>query len=137
MRLKELRIQHGISQGDLADKLGYKQGTISQWESGKRLIDVETLIALADFYGVSTDYILERPTKEVGQEDPLQNKMIIVFNALNDLGKNEAIKRVFELSELPRYKKGGRNSQMPIAAHNDAVVDDKELRLMQEDIDDL
>ena len=136
MRLKELRIQHGISQGDLADKLGFKQGTISQWESGKRLIDIETLTTLADLYGVSTDYILERPTKEVSSEDPLQNKMIVVFNTLNDLGKSEAIKRVFELSELPRYKKG-RNSQMPIAAHNDAVIDENELRLMQEDIDDL
>lgn len=134
MRLKELRIKNQLNQKQLAEKMGYKQNTISQWESGQRAVDAETLVRLADFYGVSTDYILEREVIELN--DPLYNRLSAVFNTLNDLGKNEAIKRVCELSELPRYRKG-RNSQIPIAAHNDAVIDENELRLMQEDIDDL
>ena len=58
MRLKELRIEKGINQKELADKLGYKQNTISQWENGKRFMDTETLRIVADFFEVSSDYLL-------------------------------------------------------------------------------
>lgn len=58
MRLKELRIEKKMNQKELADKLGYKQNTISQWENGKRFMDTETLRIVADFFGVSSDYLL-------------------------------------------------------------------------------
>lgn len=137
MRLKELRIKNGLNQKELAEKMGYRQNTISQWENGQRTIDADTLIKLAGFYGVSTDYILGRPTGKSDKDDPLQNRLIVIFNALNDIGKNEAIKRVLELTELPRYRKGNCADSIPIAAHNDTVIDEKELKLMQEDIDEL
>lgn len=58
MRLKELRIEKKMNQKELADRLGYKQNTISQWENGKRFMDTETLRTIADFFDVSTDYLL-------------------------------------------------------------------------------
>lgn len=58
MRLKELRIEKGMNQKELADRLGYKQNTISQWENGKRFMDTETLRIVADFFEVSSDYLL-------------------------------------------------------------------------------
>lgn len=58
MRLKELRIEKKMNQKELADRLGYKQNTISQWENGKRLMDTETLRIVADFFEVSSDYLL-------------------------------------------------------------------------------
>ena len=132
MRLKELRNSRNLSQKELADKLGYKQGTISQWEMGRRSLDIDTLLRLSEFYGVSTDYILGRSAKSGTLTDPLQNKLLGMFNNLNDIGKLEAIKRVSELSQLKKYQ----SEKMPIAAHNDTVGDD-ELKLMQEDIDEL
>lgn len=60
MRLKELRKARGISQLKLAMDLGMNQNSISRYESGAREADYQTLIALADYFSVSIDYLLER-----------------------------------------------------------------------------
>ena len=63
-RLKELRDRRGISQLKLAMDLGLTQNSVSRYESGAREADYKTLIALADYYGVSVDYILGRTDKK-------------------------------------------------------------------------
>ncbi|MBR3817851.1 MAG: helix-turn-helix transcriptional regulator [Clostridia bacterium] len=60
MRLKELRISRGISQLKLALDLNMNQNSISRYETGVRQADYETLIAFADYFNVSVDYLLER-----------------------------------------------------------------------------
>lgn len=60
MRLKELRISRGISQLKLALDLNMNQNSISRYETGARQADYETLIAFADYFNVSIDYLLER-----------------------------------------------------------------------------
>lgn len=57
-RIKELRSQKGLLQKELAFYLGVSQGTMSFWESGKIDIDTISLQKLADFFGVSVDYLL-------------------------------------------------------------------------------
>lgn len=135
MRLKELRVKNGYNQRQLAEKLGYKQNTISQWENGRNSMDADTVIEIADFFGVTADYLLGRAEQPGAAMDMLKMRLIYVFNLLNDSGKREAIKRVSELSELDKYKINNRD--IPIAAHNDAAITEKELKLMQEDIDEL
>lgn len=63
MRLKALREKRGISQLKLAMDLGLNQNSISRYESGVREADYKTLIALADYFDVSIDYLLERTDK--------------------------------------------------------------------------
>lgn len=60
MRLKELREDADIPQKELAAYLHIKQNTYSQYENGQRQIPIAMLSALADYYRVSTDYLLER-----------------------------------------------------------------------------
>ena len=60
MRLRELRKQKGISQLKLAMELNMIQNSISRYENGKRQADYSTLIAFADYFNVSIDYLLER-----------------------------------------------------------------------------
>lgn len=60
MRLKELRKARGISQLKLALDLNMNQNSISRYEKGVREADYKTLIALADYFQVSVDYLLER-----------------------------------------------------------------------------
>ena len=60
MRLKELRQKHNITQLKLAMDLSISQNSISRYETGERQAGYETLIALADYFGVSVDYLLER-----------------------------------------------------------------------------
>ncbi len=59
-RLRELREKRGISQLRLAMDLSLNQNSISRYETGEREADYKTLVALADYFRVSVDYLLER-----------------------------------------------------------------------------
>ena len=59
-RLKELRLQHGFSQEELAEKIGIKQNSYSDWENGKSKPNYEKLEKIADFFGVSLDWLFGR-----------------------------------------------------------------------------
>ena len=56
-RLKELRIEKGIGQVELARELNVSKGIISLWENGLREPKLSNLIALAKYFGVSLDYL--------------------------------------------------------------------------------
>lgn len=58
--LKLLRKQRGLTQLQLQLATGIEQSLISKFESGQRIPPTDTLLVLADFYGVSIDYILIR-----------------------------------------------------------------------------
>lgn len=58
LRLEELRKNLGLSQNELAEKLNMTQQRISAYEKGKREPDIDTIKQLADFFAVSTDYLL-------------------------------------------------------------------------------
>ncbi len=60
MRLKELRKQKNITQIKLAMDLNLSQNSISRYELGEREAGYATLIAFADYFNVSIDYLLER-----------------------------------------------------------------------------
>ena len=60
MRLKEIRRRKGISQVKLAMDLNTSQNTISRYETGEREPGIAELIAIADYFQVSIDYLLER-----------------------------------------------------------------------------
>ena len=68
IRLKNLRKTQNISQLKLAMDLGMNQNSISRYETGERQADYETLIAFADYFNVSIDYLLGRT------DNPLLNK---------------------------------------------------------------
>lgn len=58
MRIRDLREDRDLTQKQIADYLNIKQNTYSQYETGTRQMPLEVLIALADFYHTSTDYLL-------------------------------------------------------------------------------
>lgn len=60
--LKELRFQNNYSQSDVAAAIGCTTQAISNYELGKRAPGITELIALADFYEVSIDYLVGRTT---------------------------------------------------------------------------
>ena len=60
VRLKELRLQHGFSQEELAEKIGIKRNSYSDWENGKCKPNYEKLEKIADFFGVSLDWLFGR-----------------------------------------------------------------------------
>ena len=57
-RIKEIREDKNLLQKDVAKYLGIKQQQYSEYEIGKRLIPINYLSNLADYYNVSIDYLL-------------------------------------------------------------------------------
>jgi DNA-binding XRE family transcriptional regulator len=58
--IKRFRMQRGFSQTQLAELLGVSNKTVSKWEGGGGLPDIEYLVPLAEAFGVSTDVLLGR-----------------------------------------------------------------------------
>lgn len=58
--LTQLRREKGVLQKDVAQHLHVTVATISNYEKGVHMPDLNTLIMLADYYDVSTDYLLQR-----------------------------------------------------------------------------
>ena len=58
-RLKELRLERGLSQRAMGEAFGVCNQTISFWESGSREPCLDDLLKIAKFFGVSTDYLLD------------------------------------------------------------------------------
>ena len=59
-RIRDLREDHDLTQAQLGKAVGVSQRTFAYYESGERMLPPQVLCALADFYQVSVDYLLER-----------------------------------------------------------------------------
>ena len=57
-KLKELREEYKLLQKQLSSELGVSQVTIARWETGNREPDFDTLIKIAKYFNVTTDYLL-------------------------------------------------------------------------------
>ena len=62
--IRSLRVDAGLTQKQIAAQLGISQNTYSQYEIGVLNYPVDALIKLADFYGVSVDYLLGRTNEK-------------------------------------------------------------------------
>lgn len=56
--IKELRLEEGISQRELGKRLNVCNQTVSFWEGGQREPDLDTLIKIANYFQVTTDFLL-------------------------------------------------------------------------------
>lgn len=59
-RIRDLREDKDFTQEQLGEAIGVSQRTYAYYESGQRMLPPQILCALADFYHVSVDYLLER-----------------------------------------------------------------------------
>lgn len=59
-RIKELRTEKGVTQKEIATQTGISRSVISEYEAGKAEPTANVVIKLADFFDVSTDYLLGR-----------------------------------------------------------------------------
>ena len=59
-KLKELRMERGLGQVELANELSVSKGTISFWENDMREPGLSNLVAIANFFDVSIDFLVGR-----------------------------------------------------------------------------
>ncbi len=105
--LASLRRERGILQKELAAYLNVTVATISNYEKGVHAPDYETLVKLADFFDVSTDYLLQR-TEYKSSIQTLNQKLVVNYtvselvNAILQLDQNSmtALIDYYELLSL-------------------------------------
>ena len=98
-RIQELRKQKGISQEELANELGVSRQAVSKWESGQSFPELDNIVALSDYFGVSADHILkgtEPPQEPVKQtvaalkpKRSIDDMMKLLIQKKNDADERE------------------------------------------------
>lgn len=81
-KIKNLRIHSGMSQVQLAKRLGITKSAVNAWESGTNSPSLTYIIRLAQVFGVSTDYLLgvnERLTVDITNLDELQKQAVTLM----------------------------------------------------------
>ncbi len=106
--LAELRKDKHLLQKDLADFLSISIGTVSNYETGAHEPDFETLCKLADFFQVSTDYLLGRtdlPYDVKKLSEPIRDGITIsdITHTLLNMSR-ENLDSVLEYMELLTFK---------------------------------
>lgn len=69
-KILRLRTARGMSQGDLAEQLGVSRQSVSKWETGQSIPDLDKIIKLADLFGVTTDYLVRERENEAVERAP-------------------------------------------------------------------
>lgn len=99
--LRELRVCAGLTQSELAEKLGIKAGTYSTYENGTREAPAEIIVRLSILYGVSTDVILQ--VARYRKEQPIPTEQLEYFEKEIDELKKELFSKKDKIN--PEFKK--------------------------------
>lgn len=84
-RIRELRKKNKLTMKELGKQVGVVEGTISQYETGKRQPDIEMLSKLANYFGVTIDYLVGGAESE-NAEAPLstdEKNLLDMFKSLS------------------------------------------------------
>ena len=87
-RIQSLRKIKGVSQEELADKIGVTRQSVSKWESEQSTPDIEKIILLSEYFEVTTDYLLKgiEMTENKKVQKNIAPLLPIVATALNLIG---------------------------------------------------
>ena len=104
-RIKNERLTKGLNQPELAKILNVTKQTVSNWENGNRIPDTITLVKLADYFNVTTDYLLCRTANRQSfiLHETTIDGMNIELHQTKDIDANEISER--EKQELAEMAK--------------------------------
>jgi len=87
LRLRELRKEKNVTQNEIAEYLMVSREAYSQYETGRRQMNYETLCLLADYYNVSIDYLLGRYETNPMLVNKGETHLIKLYRLLDERGK--------------------------------------------------
>lgn len=118
-KLSKLRAEKGVTQDELASAMGVSNKTVSKWENEDSSPDLETLVALAEYYGVSTDSLL-------GLVNETNDTATLIKEEFLGLDKRESALKLFDImresfpSIFPATTNGISDDEYP-----DSVIPEK------------
>lgn len=99
-RIKEEKKRRGITNIQLSELTDIPIGTLNKILSGdSKDPQVSSIIRIAKSLNVSADYLI------FGEDRGSQNKILRLYNSLNEIGKQKATEYILDLSEQPKYTK--------------------------------
>ena len=111
-KLKELRKAKGLTQIQFALDFHVASGTVGMWETGRREPDIETTRRIADYFGVSVDYLLGRegrPEPSAGRAVTFDDFTYAMQNEtrdLTDMDKQILLSMAKQLNDARKRKNG-------------------------------
>ena len=91
--LQELRKEKGLTQEQLAEQMGVARRTVSRWETGSNMPDLDVLLELSDLYAVGLREILSGERKSEPMEQELKETVLQVADYSNE-GKARLLRRI-------------------------------------------
>ncbi|GAA0103272.1 helix-turn-helix transcriptional regulator [Paraclostridium bifermentans] len=151
MEIKDLiklrRQELGLTYEELGKLVGVGKSTVRKWETGMiENMRRDNIVSLSKALNISPSILMGWEEVDIKKEinkttDTIsikERKLLNNFNNLNETGKDEAIKRVSELTLIPSYIKGQLASNIKtIAAHNDHLTEYGEMDKVMQDIEDM
>lgn len=110
MKLRELRKAFGKTQADIAEVINVARGSYANIEAGKREADYQTLLTLAEYFGVSVDYILGREKEKPAPDErdgltETERRLLDFFAVLNAEGREKLLDYADDLACSGKYIK--------------------------------
>lgn len=137
-RIFNARKKLKISRAELGKKVNLHESTVKRYEDGQiKSLDIEKMKEFANALDIDVKELIGWNIKKNIKEQVKNHPYTILlndFDLLNDIGKKEAIKRVKELTFVPKYQ---NNTIETIAAHNDCLNEDGEMDKIKDDIEDM
>ena len=96
-RLKALRKENNYLQKDLADFLSISKSAYGYYEQGRNEPDIQTIVKLAEFYKVSTDYLLCKTDVEDKTLEKKESDIIKMYRSLDEDSKNIVYGAIYAL----------------------------------------
>ena len=115
--LRSLRKSKGISMKKLGEYLGVSEGAISQYETGKREADYETVLKIAEYFGVTVDYLLRGGEQQ-------KNTVIPVLGTIPAGIPMEAIEDIIDYEEIPEAMCNGGKEYFGLLVKGDSMYPD-------------
>ena len=105
-RIKEARLSKGLKQEDLAKLIGVTKGAVGNYEADYSSPKDIVLYKIFEVLNVDANYIFQDNIENKKTPPPLtaeENRLLNAFSKLNQNGKQEAVNRVEELTEISKY----------------------------------
>lgn len=143
-RIKEGLELRNLKQTDLVKLTGITKGALSSYISGAYEPKQRNIYRIAKALNVSEAWLMGLDVSLVKNEtqdtvlNSKEQRLISSFNKLNDFGKNKAIERIEELTEITKYQNNELSATLmvaentspylaPLAAHDDNLSDDEKV----------
>ncbi len=82
--IRKLRLERGMKQEELGRRVCASKQSVSNWENGNIMPSIDLLVRLADFFGVTTDYLLGREDRHTLDADGLTPEQMAHLQLLID-----------------------------------------------------